>query len=507
LLALFDTNAVGTTYGMGDRFYWSWKLIDFANGTFQGAANGLARLLTHGLLPTTISETSILRRIDSMFYAAGQMRRKNGSMEEAFPYESSFCVTALVAYDLLTAVELLSNKIEATQREDYLKVVDPMIRFLLTAEEKHAFISNHLATAAAAMFKWHALTGEAGNSRGQVLVERILQCQSTEGWFKEYEGADPGYQTLCMYYLADIYESQPKIDLLGPLSRAVQFLWHFAHPDGSFGGMYGSRNTRFYYPAGIERLANDIKEAAALALFMRNSIANDSTVTLNAIDEPNLIPMFNAYCWAAAMNHETNVVENQKDLPELPALSNSTFQKQYGKTGIILDKGPTHYTVLSTHKGGLCYHYRNGIEDRIDTGVVIKEGGDIFSTQAYQTNNNFEFKDKKIVVKTHFTKVRNRTPAPYQFIVLRILNLTLMRNYIFSIWIKQMLVKYLITGKNRSEKLNIRTINLGPNLTIEDEQHGGGRNYVCLEPNKHFSAIHMASQGYWQIQDDVDRNS
>jgi hypothetical protein len=112
LLALYDNNAASKTYGMGDRFFWSWKLIDFANGTFQGASNGLARLLIHGLLPVNISETSILKRIDSMFRAAARLCRRNGSMEEAFPYESSFCVTALVAYDLLTAVEFWIIELE-----------------------------------------------------------------------------------------------------------------------------------------------------------------------------------------------------------------------------------------------------------------------------------------------------------------------------------------------------------------------------------------------------------
>jgi hypothetical protein len=309
-----------------------------------------------------------------------------------------------------------------------------------------------------------------------------------------------------MYYLADIHYSQSEIDLFEPLLRAVRFLWHFAHPDGSFGGVYGSRNTRIYYPAGIERLANDIKEAATLALFMRNSIANRSTVTLSAIDEPNLVPMFNAYCWAAELNHEPSLVEDQADLPELPAISNSTFQKQYDEAGIFVEKGPTHYTVISTHKGGVCYHYRNGIQDKIETGVVVKKGvDDLYSTQSYEPDNECEFNGKKIVVKANFTKSINRTPAPYQFLILRLLNLTLMRNYIFSIWIKKMLVRLLITGQHKINRLNVRTITLGPDLVIEDEQLGGDRNFVRVDSNRNFSAIHMASQGYWQIQDDVDR--
>ena len=38
----FDNDQTSLSYGMGDRYHWAWGLIDFGNGTFQGAAHGLA---------------------------------------------------------------------------------------------------------------------------------------------------------------------------------------------------------------------------------------------------------------------------------------------------------------------------------------------------------------------------------------------------------------------------------------------------------------------------------
>ncbi len=122
LLALYDTNPISPTYGAGDRYRWAWKLIDFSNGTFQGAAHGLARLLVNDLLPEEISESSILQRIDTMFQGAEALRYPNGSLAEAFPFESSFCVTALVAYDLLSAIELLEERIDPEKREREVEV-------------------------------------------------------------------------------------------------------------------------------------------------------------------------------------------------------------------------------------------------------------------------------------------------------------------------------------------------------------------------------------------------
>ena len=78
--------------------------------------------------------------------------------------------------------------------------------FLARSSEQHSLISNHLAGAALGLFKAGELFQENRYSdKGQSLLNLILKNQSSEGWFPEYGGADPGYQTLCMHYLAQIY--------------------------------------------------------------------------------------------------------------------------------------------------------------------------------------------------------------------------------------------------------------------------------------------------------------
>ena len=43
VLSLFDNDITSQSFGIGDRKFWSWGIIDFPNGTFQGAAHGIAR--------------------------------------------------------------------------------------------------------------------------------------------------------------------------------------------------------------------------------------------------------------------------------------------------------------------------------------------------------------------------------------------------------------------------------------------------------------------------------
>ena len=69
--------------------------------------------------------------------------------------------------------------------------------------------------------------------------------------------------------------------------------------------------------------------------------------------------------------------------------------------------------------------------------------------------------------------------------------------------IKQILVKMLITNKRKPNKFNTRKITLGKELRIIDEINNSN-NMVIIDDCKYFVAIHMASQGYWQIQDEME---
>jgi len=500
LLSLFDDDTTSDSCGMGDRYHWAWGLIDFGNATMQGSAHGLARLWKNGLWPYSTTLHLFLRRIDRMFEATAALARRDGSLEEAFPNEGSYCVTALVAYDLLCALDLLRGDIPETTAQKWTGIVAPLIGFLHTSDETHAFISNHLATAAAALARWHATTGcERSEARAAALLRRILDRQSSEGWFCEYEGADPGYQTLCTYYLADLHTLRPDWRLLEPLERSVGFLNHFAHPDGSFGGLYGSRSTRFYYPAGFEELAPLVPRANALRTFMGRSVASMRTVTLVCMDAPNLAPMFNAYCKAAALHAKTP--EDPAPESTLPAFTLRT-PRHFPEAGLFVDGGERHYTIVGTNKGGCVVHFRDRKLVRYDGGIVIRrKNGDLGSTQSASAENRVAIDERRIVVKAPVTKMNKRLPSPANFLLLRLLCCTVFRIRSLREWAKRLLVRLLITGKNTWPIENTREILLGEELAINDATilPEGYERVTIPGP---FVAIHMASQGYWQIQDE-----
>lgn len=499
IFALFDTDRSSSSYGYGDRFYWSWGLIDFGNGSFQGIAHGFARLLEANLLPKWVSESAIIERIDAMFIGAKMLTRQDGSLEEAFPYEGSYCVTALVAFDLISCIDLLVNRLEPSTIVRYTDIVRPMVSYLLVADEHHAFISNHLATAVAALFKWEKITGEGTSERAQVILDRIISNQSHEGWYLEYDGADPGYQSLCCYYLSDALETTRDDRLKTSLIQSMEFLQYFVHPDGSYGGLYGSRNTRFYYPAGFEYLALDCNLVSQLTVFMRESVEQNLVVGLDSIDEPNLAPMFNCYCWAAELcNRKSNIPNDMS----LPCLSKDEFQIHFKDAGLLIDRRSSNYTIVSLHKGGVLYHFNQGKLDNLDTGKFFlddKKHG--FTTQNYCHDNEYTIANGVVSVTSQIRPVPKRLFRPWQMIVLRVLNITVMRHYWLREFIKKVLVKILITRNGKKVGQNIRNITLGTDLHIEDTYKVVNESIELQKGVNQFVSIHMASKGYWQKQD------
>ena len=100
--------------------------------------------------------------------------------------------------------------------------------------------------------------------------------------------------------------------------------------------------------------------------------------------------------------------------------------------------------------------------------------------------------------------MNKRLPSPANFLLLRLLCCTVFRIRSLREWTKRMLVRLLITGKNTWPIENTREILLGEELAINDATilPEGYERVTIPGP---FVAIHMASQGYWQIQDEEEK--
>lgn len=474
------------TLGFADRIYWGWKTIDFANGTAQGAVHSLAILYKH----RPNENQWLLTLIDQMIRATPKIIRSNGSAEEAYPQENSFCVTALVAFDLLSAIDIVGDQFEANAHEDYLEIIRPLIIFITNNGEEHAIISNHLATGVAAIVLWNKLARE-NSTRHQELLSIIYANQSEEGWYKEYEGADPGYQTLCTYYLASAYLNTRDEELKLSLLRSAKFLKDLMHPDGSIGGLYGSRNTEVYYPGGIVALAKEFNEFAFLARHLAEGLKKGNHLLPDAIDANNFIPLLNSYAFASYHFSSEIVSIETEDL-----FYNIAQEKKYPHAGLFLKSTPNYFCILNFKKGGVIKLFnKKNRQLEVEDGGLFGElsDGTKFSTQ--QLDNSTEFIQNSF--RSSFYKINESYPGLFQTMVIRIFALTIFKSVFLGNLFKKAIVQLLMTGKNRLKGVAHTTIWFHEDHVEVIQKLEKPNKCTFVGHVGKAKAIHMASSGYF----------
>ncbi|MEK6234268.1 MAG: hypothetical protein N2C14_06125, partial [Planctomycetales bacterium] len=261
LLGAIDRNPFRPTHGCLDREFWHYRTSDFPCGMHQEAVLPLALAWAKPFPNNPWQGQERLRDLGIAalrFSARGSHR--DGSCDDYYPFERAlgaavFSLTASAEAYRLFQLEDAETLAWLERRATWLSKHDETGR-----------LANHQALAALALQRAAEVTGnDRFAAAARTRVEQALSWQSSEGWFEEYGGADPGYQTVTIDALAK-YRRMTRADALDePLARAVGFARRFLHPDDSYGGESGSRGTYHFYPHGMELLAEKNASAADLA--------------------------------------------------------------------------------------------------------------------------------------------------------------------------------------------------------------------------------------------------
>ena len=493
LLSEINRDPATPTYGCFDRRYWGWKLVDFPEATFQRNLSALAWLREqpeaadmHAMLTQTIRA--------GLLYAA-RIQHNSGSFDQAYPYEESYGATAFLLPDLLDAYLAVKTDCDHDTQLTIEAMLAKAAAFLDHHAELHGTISNHLAGAALALLEaGNFLKQPAYNARSREILDFILSKQSSEGWYVEYGGADPGYQTLCMYYLAQIYGIAPYDGLRESLSSSLDFLQYFAQPDGSFGGEYGSRRTEVYYPGGIALLSGEFPLAAALNARMLEAIEQGRTTRLADMDMGNSAPLLNNTIKALPYRD----VQAKVSLPfEVENLS-----RDFPEAGIFIRATRKYYCVVGASTGGVAKIYDRQTRRLVwdDCGLLgqTNRGGTI-STQTSTHVQSWQVGTNSLELWGNFQPIKSSLPGPANFLVLRLMNLTVMRLGFFNELVKKIMVRLLISGGGNLPLKRTRTLEFAKDsIRIHDRvEKTGSVKVKALRYGGKFSAIHMASSRYF----------
>jgi hypothetical protein len=501
LLSLLDRQPHSATYGSFDREHWGWKFRDFALGMQQTAAYPLALLWRHPFATSPYHRNDqLLRWIFAAIDQTLSRQHENGAFDAFAPNEQDPGPTLGVLHGLLEAWRLVGDEAPAPLAGRFRTAVRKACDFSMRREETevHAFVSNHWALFAVALLEAAQLLGEERyRRRAAWAVARVLREQSPDGWYNEYGGPDPGYESLGIFHLAVFWRRTGSQELLPSLRRSVEFYAHCVHPDGSVGGCYGSRHTSLYFPGGFEILADQVPAAAAVAGYLRERLARGNVLTPASSDAENLPSLCYAYLEAAIAADRPSAPPQPGKLPCVCLRGT----RHFAGAGLSFVGKPAYYAVVHGKRGGLCRMFDKRDEKLAyeDSGYVIDAAGRRWSSQFLGLGSLAPGNGEELDCATVFAEVRPLVPTPARFVLLRLLNLTLFRSLALGAWLRSQIVSRLILARRRGPFRMRRKVRFEENgVRLDDQLVATAPVQVEeVELPRSFLAIHMGSAKYF----------
>lgn len=411
LLGAVDRNPFSQTYGCFDREFWHYRTAAFPSGMHQEAVLALALVFKHRLPGNRWQGQPILRELAlAGIRFASRSGHKDGSCDDYYPFERAF---GAAVFSLQAAARACQTLEEFPP--DIVGWLTKRARWIASHSESGK-LTNHHALAALGLWRVFQITrDDFFRHAARASVRQVLEWQDGEGWFNEYGGADPGYQTITIDCLAKLQRESEEFDLEEPLRRAVSFARCFLAPDGSYGGVYGSRGTRHFYPHGFELLAARDANAADLADGFLTAAANRR---LAHFDDDRLY-----------VHRLANLIEAFRDWRPRRAESSAGEQNavhSYPNARLhVVRRGESH-TVISDARGGIFTHHRASLQAVEDAGLVVQcSDGRIAVSQKQQrlggTSRHYEWHDKSeakgvceppftITIPLHYNRFETATP-------------------------------------------------------------------------------------------------
>jgi hypothetical protein len=457
LVQLVDRNPYSPTYGCFDREYWHYRTLDFPCGMSQEMCLAFALLYTHDYPGNKYYQQERMRELavaGIKFAIKGS--HSNGSCDDYFPFEQAMGALVFSTYACTEAYQVLG------MQDDEIADFFRRRCAYLAGHNETGQLSNHQALAALAAYNTFLLTGDEAIRRvAEDRTELTLSWQNRdEGWFREYEGADPGYQTCTIDFLAKLMQKSGWESLKAPLVKAVDFAWHFMHPDGSYGGEYGSRNTYHFYPHGFELLAPHTQKAAQINDAFLRGLTHDR----RSHNDDDRMCCHTVSDWLQA--YEDYCLDRPCDIN-----SRGEFTKWMPGCETVIVSRDAYYAVANLRKGGVAKIFTEEGCTGSDTGLIAElDDGRVIVTHLMDEGSkvNADEDHRTFSVEGVFSYRKGKLSSPLRMILFRAINITIGR--FFPNLLRLLVQKLLITGKRRSKYGFKRTISFQEDsVTITDE--------------------------------------
>lgn len=449
LLGAIDRNPYRATHGCLDRQYWHYRTAAFPSEMYQEGVLTLALVYATPLEGNRWHGQPRLRQLAlAALRFSARSAHADGSCDDYYPLER-----ALGAAVFSLAASARAYEVLGLADADVLAALARRARWIAGHGETGRLANHH---ALAALGLWHVarLTGkEEFRSAAERKIRQLLSWQSDEGWFDEYGGADPGYQTVTVDCLAKYRRASGDTTVDEPLERAVRFCRLMLHPDSSYGGPHGSRGTYHFYPHGFELLAGRSADAADMA-----------DAFLEAMAEGRLADFNDDRMYA----HRTaNLLEACLDWsPQRPEpVPLSSGEQWLPRARILVSRAADRQTIVSAARGGTLKLFAGPRLVACDAGLILQAAdGRVAVSQMHDLTRQVEFfrTDAGAVLRVSglLNWVRHETATPLRQAVLHLGMITVGR-WMRSL-VRRLLQKRLITGRRKCPIRHTRQIELPP---------------------------------------------
>lgn len=500
IIGSLDRNELSSTRGCFDRQYWAWKLKDIPNASLQYGIYFLA-LTWNAKGNKFYRNNQIVGWICQAVKFWMDIQHKNGSFDQCYPGECSVGTTAYTLISMLKAKEITGSLWDDALMKDFERHVNLAADYFYYNEETYGNIANHTALFAYANLLLSDYYGGRFSGRYSEAMEKLEKLQSKEGWFVEYEGSDPCYQTQNIYYLAECFYKTNDNQIFEMLQRAISnYLIYCFHPDGTVGGSYGSRNTEIYYPAGFEMMAAKISDAKAIASWMKKSLSLSRVLMPRDLDLENSMRLAVNYLIAdKVLGGESE--EAGSEWVNNMKWSGCGSERYFEECAQFFKNSDKYYAVIGASKGGVVKIF-NKKEEMLayeDSGYIGHIDGKPVTTHRWQKakclidDNTFECQLK-------IYQVDGKKMDVGKFFTLRIISLLIKSSRHLRDFLKRTLARKLVISKKEVNNCEIvRNFRFeSGKIVIEDKLVVKNDNLrVFLTTGRSFNPIHMASSGYY----------
>lgn len=446
ILTLLDRNKLSKTFGCFDRNYWHYKIKDFPSGMSQEFTLVLALVYSVDYKKNIFyKKLKILEYIESGIQSAIDFTHSNGCTDDYYPNERALGATVFSLYALTESYLLLD-----LQNEEFVDFFRLRADWILSNEESGK-LTNHHVIAALALYNTFLITKDIKyKNEFNRKLEHVYSWQTEEGWYWEYEGCDPGYLTVSIDFLAQIYGKTNDKKTLKSLEKAINFFYKIQHPDGTAGGEYGSRNTLVFHPAGFEIMSK--KNHQALEISNSYLKALDNELLANITDDytigHGLISRLNAFRYSVVRDYSI-LNDNYKN-------STNTFYKM---SGFYIYSHKDKWSIFNLEKGGVSKIYKKTKLIHSDSGVILENGDGKFVSSVLDKSSNIRILDNKIDISKNFMKYKQHYATQFIFLLFRGFLFSLGRFNFSSIFLRKYFQKKMITGKDRVQVIYNKEIN------------------------------------------------